>query len=41
MKKSLTWEISYHQSRIRDVAQKIIKTAIPTYYINGQADEAA
>ncbi len=35
MKKSITYEISYHQSRIRDIAQKLITKVVPTYYVSG------
>jgi hypothetical protein len=37
MKKSITWEISYHQSRIRSIAQQLIKKVVPTYYVGEQA----
>lgn len=35
MKKSLTFEISYNQSAIRNIAQQIINSAIPNIYVNG------
>lgn len=35
MKKSITYEISYHQSRMRQVGQQLIESAVPNFFVNG------
>ena len=37
MKKSITYEVSYNQSRMRDVAQQLIESAVPSFYVAGKA----
>lgn len=36
MKKSVVFEISYHQKRVNDVARQLILRAIPTYFVGDQ-----
>lgn len=35
MKKTVEWQVSYHQSQIRDLALRSILSAVPNFYVDG------
>jgi hypothetical protein len=37
MKKTIVFEVSYHQSRINDVARQLLLNVIPNFYVDGVA----
>lgn len=40
MKKTIEFEVDYYQTRVRDIARKLIETAVPTFYLSDKPLES-